>query len=70
MIIDICDNFGGNIDIVIYLLWYLVDKFFRLILKFKEKLNEENRGWFNNKGEVGDIVVIDWDDWELLINKV
>ncbi|MCO7251518.1 S41 family peptidase [Pseudoalteromonas sp. Ps84H-4] len=69
LIIDIRDNPGGNTDTVTYLSRYLADKPFRLISKLKEKLNEENRGWFNNKGEVGDIVVTDWDDWESPINK-
>ncbi|MEO2280933.1 S41 family peptidase [Pseudoalteromonas pernae] len=69
LIIDIRDNPGGNTDTVTYLSRYLADKPFRLISKLKEKLNEENRGWLNYKGEVGDIVVTDWDDWESPIRK-
>ena len=69
LIVDIRDNLGGNTDTVTYLSRYLADRPFRLISKLKEKLNEENRGWFNYKGNLGDIVVTDWDNWESPINK-
>ncbi|MFC3096151.1 peptidase S41 [Alteromonas sediminis] len=64
LIIDVRDNPGGNTDTVTYLTKHLADKPFRMISKLKEKLNEENRGWFNYKGEVGEILLSDWDDWE------
>lgn len=64
LIIDIRDNPGGNTDTVTYLARHLANKPFRLISKLKEKLNNENRGWFNYKGEVGEILISDWDEWE------
>lgn len=64
LIIDIRDNPGGNTDTVTYLSRYIADKPFRLVSSVREKLNQENRGWFNYKGEVGDIIVQEWDDWE------
>lgn len=64
LIIDIRDNPGGNTDTVTYLAKHLANKPFRLISKLKEKLNAENRGWFNYKGDIGDILISDWDDYE------
>ena len=55
---------GGNTDTVAYLSRYLADEPFRLVSSMKEKLNEDNRGWFNYKGEVGDILSKDWNDYE------
>ncbi|GLS83698.1 hypothetical protein GCM10007894_16750 [Paraferrimonas haliotis] len=64
LIIDVRDNSGGNTDTVIYLSRHLADKPFRVISKLKEKLNKDNRGWFNYKGDEGEILTSDWDDWE------
>lgn len=69
LIIDIRDNPGGNTDTITYLAKHLANKPFRLISKLKEKLNAENRGWFNYKGDIGDILVSDWDDYESPISE-
>lgn len=63
LIIDIRDNTGGNTDSVTYLSRYLADKPFRLVSSVKEKLNRENRGIFNYKGDIGEILEKPWDDW-------
>ena len=64
LIIDIRNNPGGNTDTVAYLSRYLANKPFRLVSALQEKLNKENRGWFNYKGEEGEIVDTKWDEWE------
>lgn len=64
LIIDIRENPGGNTDTVTYLARYLADKPFRLVSAMQEKLNQDNRGWFNQKGQPGDILTQQWDDWE------
>ncbi|MEW6984334.1 S41 family peptidase [Colwelliaceae bacterium 6471] len=64
LIIDIRDNPGGNTDTVTYLARHLADKPFRLVSSVREKLNQDNRGWFNYKGEVGNITNKEWTDWE------
>lgn len=64
LVIDIRNNPGGNTDTVIYLSRYLANKPFRLVSAMQEKLNEENRGWFNYKGDVGEIISTQWEDWE------
>lgn len=64
LIIDIRDNTGGNTDTVVYLSRHLADKPFQLVSKVKEKLNRDNRGILNYKGEVGEIIVSPWNDWE------
>ncbi|MAD88489.1 MAG: peptidase S41 [Pseudoalteromonas sp.] len=64
LIIDIRNNPGGNTDTVAYLSRYLANKPFRLVSALQEKLNKENRGWFNYKGEEGEVVDTKWDDWE------
>lgn len=63
LLIDIRDNPGGNTDTVTYLSRYVADKPFRLVKSLREKLNQENRGWFNYKGDVGEIIDHEWDDW-------
>lgn len=63
LLIDIRDNPGGNTDTVTYLTQYIANKPFRLVSQVREKLNAENRGWFNYKGEVGEVLEQDWDDW-------
>ena len=68
LIIDIRNNPGGNTDTVAYLSRYLANKPFRLVSALQEKLNKENRGWFNYKGEEGEIVDTKWDEWETPIN--
>ena len=68
LIIDIRNNPGGNTDTVAYLSRYLANKPFRLVSGLQEKLNKDNRGWFNYKGEEGEIVDTDWDEWETPIN--
>lgn len=69
LIIDIRDNPGGNTDTVTYLAKHLANKPFRLISKLKEKLNAENRGWFNHKGNIGDILISDWEEYESPVGK-
>ncbi|RCU51774.1 peptidase S41 [Corallincola holothuriorum] len=64
LIIDIRDNPGGNTDTVTYLSRYLADKPFRLVSSVQEKLNRDNRGWFNYKGEVGELITTQWQEWE------
>lgn len=64
LIIDIRDNTGGNTDTVAYLARYLAKKDFRLVSKMSEKLNNDNRGLMNYKGQVGELIEHDWDDWE------
>lgn len=69
LIIDIRNNPGGNTDTVTYLSRYLANKPFRLVSAVQEKLNQENRGWFNHKGEPGDILYQQWDDWQTPLNS-
>ena len=69
LMIDIRNNPGGNTDTVTYLTRYLADKPFRLVSSVREKLNQQNRGWFNYKGEVGDINNQEWDDWQSPIDN-
>ncbi len=64
LIIDIRDNTGGNTDTVTYLSRHLADKPFRLISSVREKLNQDNRGWFNYKGRAGEIITKQWQQWE------
>lgn len=63
LVIDIRDNPGGNTDTVSYLASYIANKPFRLVSSLQEKLNHENRGWFNYKGEVGEMLTEQWDEW-------
>lgn len=69
LIIDIRNNPGGNTDTVTYLTRYLAHKSFRLVSSVREKLNQQNRGWFNYKGEVGEVINEEWTDWESPINN-
>lgn len=64
LIIDIRNNPGGNTDTVTYLSRYLANKPFRLVSSLQEKLNQDNRGWFDYKGEVGEMLITEWDEWE------
>lgn len=68
LIIDIRNNPGGNTDTVAYLSRYLANKPFRLVSALQEKLNKDNRGLFNYKGEEGEIVYTKWDEWETPMN--
>ena len=63
LIVDVRKNTGGNTDTALYLSRYLSDKPFRMVSKVREKLNPDNRGWFNYKGDIGEILDTDWDDW-------
>lgn len=63
LIIDIRENGGGNTDTSTYLASYLAKKPFRMISSMRERLNTDNRGIFNYKGEVGEVLTQDWDDW-------
>lgn len=63
LIIDIRDNTGGNTDTVSYLASYLAKAPFRMVSEVREKLNNENRGFFNYKGEVGEMLTEEWDDF-------
>ncbi len=69
LIIDIRNNPGGNTDNVAYLSRFVANKPFKLVSALQEKLNKENRGWFNYKGELGEIIDTDWDEWETPINE-
>ncbi len=69
LVIDVRDNPGGNTDTVTYLSRYLANKPFRLVASVQEKLNQDNRGWFDYKGEVGEITFKEWDDWEQPIDS-
>ena len=63
LIIDVRDNPGGNTDTAAYLASYIADEPFRLVSELKEKLNEDNRGLFNYKGEPGDLLLEEWEDY-------
>ncbi len=69
LIIDIRDNTGGNTDTATYLSRYVADKPFQLVSGVKEKLNADNRGWFNYRGEEGEILNLVWDEWQTPIDK-
>jgi len=69
LIIDIRDNTGGNTDTATYLARYIAKKDFRMISKMTEKLNLDNRGFLNYKGEVGEYIEHEWDDWEKSIGN-
>lgn len=69
LIIDIRQNPGGNTDTVSYISSYLADKEFKLVSSVVEKLNHDNRGWFNYKGSVGEIINKPWDDEVQPINS-
>jgi C-terminal processing protease CtpA/Prc len=62
LIVDIRYNPGGNTDTVSYLSSYLSNKTFRVASSVKERLNEDNRGVFNYKGDVGEIIQQSWDE--------
>lgn len=63
LIIDIRENSGGNTDAPAYLSQYIANQPFRMVSALTEKLNTENRGWFNYKGEVGEVIEEEWTDW-------
>jgi hypothetical protein len=63
LIIDIRDNSGGNTDSASYLASYIASEPFRMVSQVKERLNVDNRGLFNYKGSVGDILVDQWNDY-------
>ena len=64
LIIDVRNNTGGNTDTVTYLTRHLASKPFRLVSSLTEKLNADNRGWFNYKGAEGELVHTNWDEWQ------
>ncbi|MCW9029827.1 MAG: S41 family peptidase [Kangiella sp.] len=63
LIIDIRNNTGGNTDTATELARYIADKPFRLVSKVTEKLNQDNRGLFGYKGQPGDMVTKDWNEY-------
>ncbi len=63
LILDVRDNTGGNTDTASYLSRYLAKDKFRMISTIKEKINTDNAGVFNYRGEPGDIIEEQWDDW-------
>lgn len=69
LIVDIRYNPGGNTDTVSYLSSYLSNKPFRVASSVKERLNEDNRGVFNYKGDVGEIIHQSWDETVLPIDS-
>ena len=56
LIIDIRNNIGGNTDTAEYLASYLAQEPVRMVSAVKEKLNHDNRGLFNYRGNVGEIL--------------
>lgn len=64
LIVDVRSNTGGNTDTALYLARHLANKRFRMASRLREKLNQDNRGIFDYKGDVGDIIDSDWDEWE------
>ena len=64
LIIDIRENTGGNTDTALYLASFFAKEDFRMISNMREKLNQDNRGWFDYKGEVGEVKEYQWDEWE------
>lgn len=63
LIIDVRENTGGNTDTAQYLATYLASNPFQLISSLEEKLNPENRGFMNYKGDIGDIINTPWKEW-------
>ncbi len=68
LIVDVRDNTGGNTDTATYLSRYLANDKFRMISSIKEKINTDNAGIFNYRGEPGDIIEEQWDDWLKPVN--
>jgi len=62
LIIDVRNNKGGNTDTPTYLASYLANKEFKMISSMEEKLNEDNRGFFDYKGDVGELIQTTWDE--------
>ncbi|MCC2616242.1 peptidase S41 [Aestuariibacter halophilus] len=62
LIVDIRDNTGGNTDAPAYLSRYLANKPFSMVSSVKEKLNPDNRGWLDHKGDIGDIIRQPWNE--------
>ena len=63
LIIDIRENGGGNTDTSTYLAQHIASSPFRMISSMRERLNTDNRGLFNYRGEVGEVLQEDWNDW-------
>lgn len=63
LIIDIRENGGGNTDTASYLAQHIAREPFRMISSMRERLNRDNRGLFNYRGEVGEILQEDWHEW-------
>ncbi|GGW76197.1 S41 family peptidase [Alteromonas halophila] len=63
LIIDIRDNNGGNTDTATYLARYLASAPFQMISSMRERLNVDNRGVFNYRGNVGEVLAEKWDEW-------
>ncbi|MCO7227060.1 S41 family peptidase [Pleionea sp. CnH1-48] len=63
LIVDVRDNTGGNTDTATYLTQYLANDRFRMVSSMKEKLNSDNRGWLNYRGEIGKLIEKEWVDW-------
>jgi hypothetical protein len=63
LVIDIRENGGGNTDTSTYLARYIASSPFRMISSMRERLNTDNRGLFNYRGNKGDTLEDEWDDW-------
>ena len=63
LVIDIRHNTGGNTDTATELASYIATKPFRLVSQMTEKLNEDNRGLFGYKGDMGELIITEWDDY-------
>ncbi|MCC2604889.1 S41 family peptidase [Planctobacterium marinum] len=63
LVIDIRHNTGGNTDTATELASYIANKPFRLVSQVTEKLNTDNRGLFGYKGDIGEIIRTEWDDY-------
>lgn len=69
LIIDIRENGGGNTDTATYLARHLANKPFRMISMMLERLNADNRGLFDYRGEQGEVLQSEWDDWVTPMDK-
>ncbi|NVK56111.1 MAG: peptidase S41, partial [Alteromonadaceae bacterium] len=69
LIIDIRDNTGGNTDTATYLARHLALAPFRMISSLQERLNTDNRGLFNYRGNKGDVLKEEWNEWQTPIDS-
>ena len=63
LIVDIRENSGGNTDTATYLARYLASSPFQMVSSVRERLNVDNRGLLNYRGNVGDVLEQKWKEW-------